>query len=186
MFTTKNLLILIGKNTIISLIVISITMFSISIFKKEIETITSSIALNNKLESELKKRTELVGTIQEGARIIGSNDILISNAFIPSNNISEFMTALDLIAANNKTIQSYKFETPTQSMVSEPIQLSSIAYSNTLTLSSKDLVNYLKNFEELPYFTKIESLNISSQNENGWSEPSSVTFKASLITKTTK
>jgi len=186
MFTNKNLLILIVKNIAISLLVIIITMVTIYFLKKEINNVTSKIALNNQLESELKKRTELFGTTEADAKIIGNNDIQIDNAFVPSNNITEFMSALDTIATNNKTVQIYRFESPIQSSITDPIKLSSVSYSNNLTLNIKGLSNYLKSFENLPYFTKIESFNISSQNKSGWTEPSNITFKAVLLTKTMK
>lgn len=186
MFTTKNLLKLIGKNFSVVAVIIIITMTSIFFIKKEIERLTNSIALNNKLESDLKKRTELFGIIEENIKIIGNNDKLISEAFIPSNDISNFTEKLDYLGSKYKAIQSYKFETPVESGTSEFINTSSILYSNNLTLGINDFSKYLKDFENLPYFTKIEGLNISSQSKSGWIEPSNITFKAKIITKTTK
>lgn len=170
----------------ISLTVILISMFAIFLFKKEIENITNRIELNNKLEANLKRRTELFSVIENDAKIIGNNDALIEKAFIPSNNISEFINALDSIVNDDKIKQTYRFETPIQSTTTDPINTSSIPYTNNINLNISELSTYLKNFEKLPYFTKIESLNISAQNKSGWKESSSINFKASLVTKTSK
>lgn len=186
MFTSKNLLIFIGRNALISLIVISITIFTIFFLKKEIVHITDNLVLRNKLEVELKKRTELLFVIKHDAQIVGNNDVLISNAFIPSNNISEFINALDKLASSSGVNQTYRFETPTPLAASDAFPLSTLSYSNSLATSVSNFSNYLKKFESLPYFTKIESLNISSQDKTGWIALSSISFKATLITNTTQ
>lgn len=184
MFTTKNLLILIGKNIAISLAVIIISFLIISQFKNGIEKTTNSIALNNKLENELKRRTELFSTIEKDAAIVGNNNELIEKAFIPSNDISLFMNALDSIVTQEGVKQLYRFESPAPSTATEAINTSLISYTNNVVLNINDFKEYLKKFEDLHYFTKIESISISSQNISGWKEPSSITFKATLVTRT--
>ncbi len=186
MFTIKNLLILIGRNALISLIVISITILAVFFIEKEIEHITDSIVLNHKLEAELKNRTESFSVVNHDAQIIGGNGTLINNAFVPSNNISEFINALDNLASGNGITETYHFETPISSTLSESFPLSTITYSNNLTTGVLNFSSYLKNFEKLPYFTKIESLNISSQDKIGWAGLDTISLQATLITKTTQ
>ncbi len=184
MFTIKNLLIVIVKNAIIALIFVSISTTAIFFINSKIGIISDSISLKHKLESELKQRTELLSTLEKDAQTVGQNDILIGNAFIPSNNISEFTNSLDKLASKNNILQTYKFETPIISGVSDIISTSTLSYSETLTSDVSTFSKYIKNFEELPYFTKIESLNITSQDKNGWEGPSTITLKATLLTQT--
>lgn len=186
MLKSKNFLILIGKNVIISLIVVIISLVAIFFLKNQIEKITNTIVLNHKLETELKERTELLAVIDRGAQIIGKNDALINNAFIPSNNISEFINKLDDLVFISGMVQAYRFDTPTPSTMESPYPLSIITYSNSLTSDMPNLLIYLKNFEKLPYFTQIESLYITSQDKVGWTGLSNISMKAKLYTKTTQ
>ena len=170
----------------ISLSVIIICILCVLFIQKEIEKVTNSIVLNHKLETQLKQRTELISIIDQGSRIVGKNDILINNAFVPSNNISEFINKLDDLVFISGVTQTYRFDTPTPSAITGPFPLSTITYSNNLTIDMTNLLIYLKNFEKLPYFTKITSLNISSQGINGWVGVSTVSMKGELFTKTTQ
>lgn len=184
MFTIKNLLKLIIRNTLISLIFVAISVAAIYFIKSKIEIITNTIELNHKLEAELKKRTELYSTIENDAQIIGRNDILISDAFVNSNNISKFTNVLDDLAARNLVTQIYNFGTPVLSESADLFSTSTIPYTNTLTSDVLTFTNYLKNFEKLPYFTKIDSISISAQSAVGWMGLSSISTKATLLTQT--
>ncbi len=186
MINSKNLLILIVQNLVISLIAVSLSVVSILILKGQIEKITDAIVLNHKLENELKKRTELLSVIDNGAKIIGGNNYLINNAYLPSDNISPFINKLDSLVSISNIAQTYHFDTPVSSQVTGPYPLSTISFTNALTTDLTNLSVYLKSFENLPYFTKIESLNISSQDKQGWTGLSNITFKATLYTKTSQ
>lgn len=186
MFTSKNILILVVRNTIISLVVVLISLFSIFYIKNEIKSITDRVVTNNKLNSELKQRTELFSVIKQNAEIIGENENLIESAFIQSNDISLFTNTLDTLALKYKISQTYRFETPIESMTTNSFSFSTISYSNNFNTNIKTLSSYLKDFENLPYFTKIENLNISSQDKLGIKGPSTISLKATLLTKTTE
>lgn len=185
MFTIKNLLILVWRNVVASLMVVSIAAIIIFYLEKGINTMTNLIVENQKTEVESKKRNELLSTIEQGVRVMGKNDILINNAFVPSNDISEFTNTLDKLGFDNGTLQTYHFETPIPSSTSEEPALSSVLYSNNFTVvGMKKVSKYLKDFEELPYFTKIESLTLSSQDATGLSGTTNISLKATLITQT--
>ena len=136
MFTTKKILILIGKNAKISLIVILLTILSIFFIKKETIKLTDEIKIEQKSKLELSKRTELYSIIENDAKIIGQNDKIIENTFIPSNNITEFLTEFDKIGSKYGAIQNYHFETPTVSSISKTFNISTISYSNSLNMKS--------------------------------------------------
>lgn len=187
MFTTKKLLILVLKNLLVSLVFVGATIVAIFFIKNEIERVTDSVVLNRKLNAQLREKTELLSVLERDAQIIGENDVLINKAFISSENISSFINELDKTASDSSITQIYRFETPTASNISGPFPLSSIPYSNNITTGVLSFSNYLKNFEKLPYFTKIESFNISSQDKvSGWLGQSTISLKAVLLTKTTQ
>lgn len=184
MFTIKNLLILIARNLLISLAFVAVSIILIFFIINKIETITDRIVLNHKLEADLKNRTELLATLESDTTIVGKNDTLISNAFVPSNNISKFMSVLDSLASKNQITQKYQFDTPVPSSASGDFSTSTISYSNNLTTNISTFATYLKDFEKIPYFTKIEGFSISSQDKAGWNGPSVISIKATLLTQT--
>jgi hypothetical protein len=152
----------------------------------EIERITNSIALNYKLENELKNRTASLSVIENDADIIGPSEVLINNAFVLSDNILDFISAFDNLALINEISQTYHFETPIESNISGPFPISTISYTDNLSTNILSFANYLRSFEKLPYFTKIESLNITSGDKSGWMGSANISMKATLYTRTTQ
>jgi len=183
MFTTKNLLILIGRNMLIALAAITISLAVVFFLSKEISRVSDSVLLNHHLQTELSKRTGLLEVLKHDAQIIGTNDVKIADAYAPSDNILGFINTLDTLATKNILTQVYHFETPMPSDVSTTFPISTIAYTNNFEASVGTFSNYLKNFNKLPYFTKIEGFSISSQDKQGWLEAGVVSYKAILYTK---
>ena len=185
MFTLKNILILIVRNVIISLIVISIVVGGIIFISKKIEVLSSSASTKNRLESELQKAADTLQVYKNDNEIVGANYINIENAFAPTNNILGFINTLDNLLNDAKTIkQVYNFETPISSSISAPFPISTISYTNSFTANITTFSNYLKDFEKLPYFTNIENFTISSQDKTGWTGISTISFRAILYAKT--
>lgn len=183
MFTTKNLIVLIGRQAAVALTAIAVATLASFLLAREISRVSTAVIQNRHLATTLEKRTEVFGTIARDARVVGTNDTLIERAFIPSDNIFEFISILESIALKNTATESFHFENPVPSSESAPFPLSTIGYQNTLSLNVFTFMNYLKDFERLPYFTKIENLNISSQDGTGWRGTSSVSFHATLYAK---
>lgn len=177
---------LIGHHAIIALSAILIAILAIFFLAREINRVSDAVVINHRLTSFLKKHTELLSTLKRDAQIVGTNDLLINNAFISGDNILEFVVALESLALKNSTIQTFRFGKPAPSSVSASFPLVTIPYTNTLTINVLSLSNYLKDFERLPYFTKIESLDISSQDKVGWHGVSTASFRATLFTKATQ
>ncbi len=186
MFTTKNLLILIGRNAIVTLVVASFASLTVWFLSREIERVTNEIIQNNLLANKLLKRTELFSALKRDADIVGTNDILIDRAFIPSDNILEFVYVFENLAIKNSVTQNFSFDNPTPTTFDSPFPLSTVTYRNTLSTNIFTLSSYLKAFEGLPYFTKIESLNMSSQDVAGLSRSGTASFHAIFYAKTSE
>ncbi len=187
MFTTKNLLILIIKNAIISIIAIVVSVLFITIINGKITKITDGVVKNHQIENELKKKTELLSVIEKDVALIGENYSLIDQAFIPSDDINNFMSSLDKLGNKDKLIQKYRFDSPVDYQNIDTVYTSTIKYSNNINTNIDKTIKYLREFEVLPYFTKIEGINISSQSKNGWNDDSTnISIRAILLTKSVK
>lgn len=186
MFTTKNLLILVGRHTLIALGAVGIALGVCFFLGTQISHLSNTVAQNRTLAATLGTRTGLFSVLKRDAAIVGSNDTVISNAFVPSDNILDFIASLESISLKNGASQSYRFDTPISTSIEAPFPVETITYSNTLATNVLTFSNYLKDFERLPYFTKIDGLSITSQDKSGWQGSSTATFKATLYTKSSQ
>lgn len=186
MFTKKNILILIGRNALVALSVIIITVIVIIFLSNGIKRVSETVALNYNLKMQLEKRTGLFEVLKKDTQIVGTNNILIENAFASSDNILEFISILDSLATKNALTQVYSFASPIPSEISGPFPISTILYSNSFGANVLAFSNYLKEFDKLPYFTKIDGFNIGTQDKLGWLEVSTVSLRATLYTKNTQ
>lgn len=183
MFTLKNLLSLILRNAIISLAVVLATSLGVIFLAGQIKHLSDSVATNHHLEAELQKRAGLFELLKRDAQIVGTNDSIINGAFASSDNILGFINAFDALASKNSLTQTYTFETPVVSAIPAPFPINTIAYTNRFEASVSDLSGYIMQFNKLPYYTKIDGINISSQDKLGWNGPSTIMFHATLYTR---
>ena len=183
MFTKRNLIVLFGKHAIVAIASVVITIIVVWVLLGEIARISDSVLKNRQLADKLSHRTELFSVLARDADIVGTNDVVIEHAFVPADNILGFVSALENVSIKNNTIPSFHFSTPVASSIPAPFPISSIEYQNSASLDVYALMAYLKDFESLPYFTKINSLSFTSQGSTGWRGPGSVSFNATLYTK---
>lgn len=186
MFTTKNLLIVIGKNMGIAIAGIVAAYAIIALLNSEILSLTGAVIKNRSLANTLASRTELFTILKRDAEIVGSNDAVIERAFIPSDNILDFVAALESLALKNSVTQNFRFNSPTRATEAASIPLAEISYTSNLSTNILTLTNYLKDFERLPYFTQIEGLSLTAQDKGGWSGTSQASINAKLYTKATQ
>jgi hypothetical protein len=183
MFTLKNILILFGRNAIISIIVITACFLGILFLSKEIIKLSDIAAVNNNLEREIKEDANIYEIYSYNNKIVGTNYEKIEAAYAPSDNILDFVSELDNLTNKYTTKQVYRFSTPTEPVISSPFPISTVLYSNNFATNINDFLSYLKKFEQLPYFTKIEGFKITSQDKTGWQGPSTASFDAVLYVK---
>lgn len=184
MFTTRNLLVLIGRHAAIAVGSIVVSILASYFLAREIARVSDGVVQNRHLATTLEKHTELLSTLARDAQIVGTSDATIESAFVPSDNILEFITAIEALALKNGATQSFHFETPSLSPISAPFPISTIGYSNTLSLNASSFANYLTDFDKLPYFARVTSLSITSGDPTGWLGASSISYHAVLYTKT--
>lgn len=184
MFTSKNLFVLIARNAAISFGVVLITALAVWILAGKIRHLSDSVVLNHRLQAELQKRTGLFEVLKRDLQMVGTNDSKIESAFITSDNILGFVGALDNLATKDSFVQVYHFDTPAPSAISSPFPLSTISYSNSFNATMPSFSSYLTELNKLPYYTRVDGLSITSQDPLGWLGASTITYHATLFTRT--
>ncbi|MDO8604638.1 MAG: hypothetical protein Q7K40_04580 [bacterium] len=185
MFTTKNLFAIFGKHVIIAFGFLLIASGIVFYLSGQITKITATVSKNQNLATSQIKQTEIVTRMNDEIATIGDNDTIIRHSFIPSNNILEFISTLESLALRNGLIQSFNFPAQVTEGESDTFSILTINYQNSMSTNVSSLVNYLKQFEMLPYFTKIDSLSISSDQAD-WRVSGAVSYSASLATEATQ
>lgn len=183
MFTKKTLLLLIARHSLIALSVILVSSICIVIASREIEKIADAVVKNRKLASVLEERTALLKQLNYDASIIGKNDETIMRAFLPSDNILEFISALESLALKNGVTQTFRFNTPSPATIASPFPLYVVGYQNTVSANLPTFIQYMKDLESFPFFTKVESITITSQTSQGLQGATTASFNATLYTQ---
>lgn len=186
MFTTKNFFTLVGKHILIAILFLVFTAGIVFFLSEQITKISTKAVTDRHLATMLSERTALLSNLKHETDIIGSNDSIIKQAFIPSNNILEFVTILKNLALKNGLTQAFHFSSPTPGTLGAAFPIATITYQNTISSSNvSSFINYLKEFEQLPYFTKIDSLNISSGTTD-WRTTATMSFSATVAAQATQ
>lgn len=181
MFTTKNLFTHLGKHILITAGALVLTTAIVIIISGQITKISKKSVEDRHLAAALGERASLISNLKRETEIIGTNDEIIKQAFIPSNNILSFVAVIENLALRNGMTQSFHFSTPTPSAEGGPFPLSTITYQNTISASGvSSLINYLNEFNQLPYFTKIDSLSISA-GSGDWRTSSTASYSATVV-----
>ncbi|MEK7538802.1 MAG: hypothetical protein AAB552_03090 [Patescibacteria group bacterium] len=183
MFTTKNLLFLIGRHMLFAFVSIVIAIIVIFFLSRAIERTSAKVFETRNLAHTLQKRTELFSTIRHDAEIIGTNNTLMERAFLSSGNILEFTDALETLALKTSVVQGFRFGTPQPTTIGAPFTIAAVGYDISFPANVSNLITYLKEFERLPYFTKIIGISFSSQSASGWKDSGTTSFHAVFYTK---
>ena len=181
MFTEKQLTLNIIKNVGLALAGIAAAVIIISIIGRQISSISSALHQKAKLTKVLENRNSDLLALEQKVAPLGSADVQIKNALPPSDDILGFVSAMESVAAEYGLKHSLRFSTPVPVPASAGTQLplSSIDYTLTLNGHINILINYLKKFEKLPFFTHITSIDFTA-GPAGWETESAVTIQAKL------
>ena len=92
---------------------------------------------------------------------------------------------MDTLAKNHSLEQNINFGQPVSSPeTSKPIKINEVNFSvNLSNATAENFINYLYDFEQLPYFTSIESVNLTGSGANGWLDFSSLTLSGKLYAR---
>lgn len=164
-------------------VAIVLAIIIIFFFSNRISKVSNSLAEKKKISFILEKRNSNLEKIKEGFSALeesafdGKN--IIEEALPPINNILGFTSALKDLASQNSLQQSLKFSSPIPLQEVGKINIYSIDYAITLNGGISSLINYLKSFEKMPYFSGISEITLNAP-PTGWESNSSILMKAKL------
>ncbi|MBI5133957.1 MAG: hypothetical protein HZA81_01030 [Candidatus Taylorbacteria bacterium] len=186
MFTKKSLWIQLSEDAAEIAVAVVASVLVIVFLSNKIGAASDAVVESRRLSQALKDRTAVVSELTEQYRRIKGKDALIESALIYSSNTLEFVTALESVAAKNNVSMAVRFETPSELGIeigNPPHSLSEINFSLSLQGNVFTVLGFLKDVERLPYFTKIRSIALSSQTQEGWQNTSNVAVQGKIYTR---
>lgn len=184
MFNKKQLIYAIIPHILKAVIAIGIALVIVSFFGARITTIEVTLKERKAMTFALRQRSETTATLRNMFGIIGESDGKIRDAFPITDNVLEFVTAVETLAGQNTMQQSLKFAAP-DLPISETASLTVIPVGYTMTTNGTvaTLANYLRQFEALPYFAGVHAMTLSTASPKGWDDNSSITIQGTLYTQ---
>jgi len=152
---------------------------------RKIMQISRSLSQNRKMVAALLARGETSQATQANLDLVGDNDQKIQNAFVPADNISDYLAFLNNTSRQNAVQQALHFSEPLLAYTQGDLKVDDVKYATILTNGRiGQLVNYLKALEKAPYVQKVDSLKINGTADGGWnSAGTSATFNSDLYVR---
>lgn len=104
---------------------------------------------------------EQFAVLREDAQNISQHIDVVNNVFPSSENVLPFINVMEDLATKNGMQHAFKFEAAGLQPV-ENFNLNRIPFSVSLNGTPNQFLGYLAGLEKMPYFTKIDSLGMSS------------------------
>lgn len=183
MFTTRNLLRLIGHHVLIAIGWMTMSVAVVLFLSHEIKSIATASYQSHSLANTLGKRADLLTTLKYDSEVVGDDDVAIEQAFPSSDNILGFIETLEKLGIKHGATQKTSFGTPTLTEINAGVPIAAVSYNINFTAPLASIILYLKDFESLPYFTKIDSINVAAASKEGISQPGTVALHAIVYTK---
>ena len=187
MFKKRQLLFAFVKHAIKAIIAIILCVIAITIISNRITKISTSLQEKKIMALILEKRSITATTLRDHFNTIGDNDKKIRDAFLSTDNVLEFVNAIETAATQHSMQQTIKFGTPGEAILeTEDLTILPISFSITANGTITTVTQYLKQVEMLPYFAEITSLTLATASPQGWTDASSITIQGILYVKKTQ
>lgn len=168
---------------IITLIIIALSCVAIYFFNKQISKINSSLGEKKEMDYLITNRESVNNKIQTEFLEVDPNFEKKINEAIPSvYNVLVFVDSMESLAKKYSFKQTLNFDQPVPvTDISGPINLTVIKFNLTISDANVDsFTNYLKDFEKLPYFASISSINYLGTSDSGWLNNSTINITGSF------
>jgi hypothetical protein len=168
---------------IIILIIITISALASYLLSKQINKINASMVEKKEMDYLISNREAVSNQIKTDFLEVDSNyQAKIDNALPSVYNVLSFVDAMESLAKKNSFKQNLTFNQPTAvTDISGPLSLTLINFNVTIEDANiNTFINYLKDFEGLPYFASIDSINYLGSNDNGWENNSTINISGSF------
>lgn len=166
------------KNVLEALVIIAICGGLVFVCSNQITAIVNNISQTKSLSIQGQVRAIDISQLQNQIDAVNGNDAKITNALMHEDNIIPFTSALDALAKKASVQQSYSFGQPTPYTSQGDLNVYSVPFTISISGNINGFLNYLNDFENLPYFAYLSSLNISSSG--GLGQASVMSLSATL------
>lgn len=146
-----------------------------------IQNAENSIAERKKYAFFAEKEKDITQAMENDlARLIAPLE-QIERALLSPDTMVEFVEALNALARANSLIQKLQFDSPIKT---EYPSISRIEFTIQLNGNVFTLLQYVDQFEKLPYFAKMTRLAVQSPAPDGWKGDSSINLNGEVYIKT--
>lgn len=174
--TLKQLLKPILKTMIFSVVSLATSLY----FASRIKDISDVITEKRAILSLYQNSQEQFAVLKEDFPKISKNIDKVENTIPSSESMLPFISAMENLSGASGVQQSFKFE----SIAPQPVLdmgLNAVPFNVTLSGNRAQFMAYLSLLEKLPYFTKIESVNMTAAQ--GLDGPSQMNLRGVLYIK---
>jgi len=168
---------------IIALIIIALSAGAIYFLSKQINKINLSLGEKKEMDYLIVNREKVNTKIQTDFLEVDPNYQAKIDSALPSvYNVLSFVDAMESLSKKYSFKQNLTFNQPeVVSDITGPVALTVIKFN--LTIDGANITNftsYLQDFEKLPYFASIDSINYLGTSDTGWENNSSINITGSF------
>jgi hypothetical protein len=162
---------------IIALIIIALSATAVYFLSRQITKINLSLDEKKEMDYLIVNRETVNNKIKTDFLEVDPNYQTKINESIPSvYNVLSFVDAMESLSKKYSFKQTLSFDQPIPvTDINGPIKLNSIKFNLTINdANGNNFISYLQDFEKLPYFASIDSINYLGTSDSGWQNNSSI------------
>lgn len=182
----KKIILKLSLTFLLSAAMVTLAWLGTYFLKKQILNISQKIQEKKQLTYILKNRENAAAKINRDFKLVAADyEQRIKNGLPTVDNIIPFVEAMESLAKKNSLNQTITFASP-QPLPADSGDLTLFAINYTLSLSNANLsvfLNYLEDFEKLPYFASLDSISLGANGSRGWEDNSSITLSGKFYAK---
>jgi hypothetical protein len=184
MFTQRNLINYILKSAAVTVSMLVVAGVAVTVLSSKISTIGTSIQQQKILSAKLETQSEYYTNLKSQNAMLVATTPRIQAALLPTNNVLEFVGAVESTAARHSITHTMRFDTPVilnQTLGEPAVSIAQIDFNIGLQSNMHTLVEFIKGFEKLPYFARFNSITFTAQGQKGWKDTSQVSIKGTAF-----
>lgn len=173
----KNILKQLLRPILKAVIFLIISLIASLYFASRIKDISEVLTEKRAMLSLYQNSQEQFAVLKEDFPKISKNIDKVENAIPSSESMLPFISAMENLSGASGVQQSFRFESVAPQPVLD-LGLNAIPFNVTLSGNRTQFMAYLSLLEKLPYFTKIESMNMMAAQ--GFDGPSQINLRGLL------
>lgn len=146
-----------------------------------IDSVTEDIVAAKRLSTALDARNEALAGLVADIRSTASATERIEAALLPARDILEFVGAVESMAQKHNVTEAIRFDTPSETLYAiDRGPIVAIPFSLSVQGNVFTFLAYLNDLERLPYFTRVGTIAVSSPQDGGWENLSTISMQGVL------